>query len=104
MKLIEVHPAFFFDCDECGRETFIRGELVHKREVLAELDEDARAAAEKFFLLNGDYMTVSPIEVTCSHEACGATFTVLEELSEDELRDLEDSDDDLIGGDLDDLS
>lgn len=67
-ELVELHPAFIWDCPECGREQFERG-------IVAEFSEEDRDAMMEEQGLNpgldGDWM-LAPDQVTCN--ACGAVF------------------------------
>lgn len=87
MKQIELHSAFFFDCDECGREVLIRGEMVHKKIVLENTPEKYREAAQEYFSMYGDYVVVPPETVTCTHKDCLATFEVFEPPLDKDLED-----------------
>lgn len=76
-RKIELHPAFFFDCDECGREVFLRGDRVHKSVFLQGLSEDEREVTEEMLEnLGEDFVAVEPVFVTCPFADCGTTFEV----------------------------
>jgi len=74
MPTIELHPAYLFDCTECGRETFLRA-------VVADLDEQDRLALVVRYGMPeheaaaGGWMT-RPDEVTCKH--CGSQYTAID--------------------------
>ena len=83
MVKIELHPAYAWDCDACGRENFVRG-------LVAEMSEEELAEARERFGLEswemGGFLRV-PVVVVC--QFCGADFeTVPDEFDEDV--DLED--------------
>lgn len=70
---IELHPAFVFDCEQCGKETF--GRLLvreYDAETLAQMrDEHGIESWEA-----GDWIEF-PGRVTCQH--CGKVFDVANE-------------------------
>jgi len=79
-RKVELHPAFVWDCDECGRENFVRA-------VVAEMSEEEEAEAKEYFGYepweDGEFLR-SPKTVQC--EFCGAEFDTLDPdlLDEDE--------------------
>jgi hypothetical protein len=84
MVKIELHPAYAWDCDACGRENFVRG-------LVAEMSEEELADARERFGLEswemGGFLRV-PVVVVC--QFCGADFeTVPDDLDEDENEDVE---------------
>lgn len=66
MKEVELHLAYAWDCDECGRENF-------ERAIIAEFspEEWDEMRAEGIDPRTGNWVT-NPDEVTC--RACGAVF------------------------------
>ena len=69
-RQVELHQAFVWDCDECGRENFCRAVVAEfSEEQKAEVAEDWDLSPEE--LRTGLWMT-RPDEVTCTH--CGTTF------------------------------
>ena len=69
MKQIELRTAYTYDCDDCGRENFVRA-AVHELSA----DEKYEMAVEHgdFSGESGQWVTI-PEEVTCSF--CGSRFT-----------------------------
>ena len=70
MKKVELHCAYEWTCDECGRSSFVRAITVEMtpediRDMIAEYGGDGEEWQ------TGNWMT-RPREVTCEH--CGATF------------------------------
>ena len=61
MNTVELHPAFFWDCDQCGRQNFERG-VTHEGPIDTTLE---------FTMLDG-ILVKGPSTVTCPH--CGASF------------------------------
>jgi len=65
MASIELHPAYVYDCDECGREVFVRAVVPEglseedKKHILEELGEEGP-------------LTIIPTEVICP--TCGAAY------------------------------
>jgi len=68
MTTVEMHPAYQWDCPDCGRENFERG-LVPEMS-----DEDAQEILEEMGIEPGDEgcIMVMPPDVQCRH--CGGTF------------------------------
>lgn len=69
-KKVELHNAYSWDCDECGRGNFVRAVVV------AMTDEDASEMMQRYGgdpedWQNGQWMT-RPDEVVC--ENCKARF------------------------------
>lgn len=75
MTTIELHPAFSFDCDSCGREGFHRGVVV------AFSAEDMATIADLYQTegveLAAGVWHFKPATVECTH--CGAVFSVAED-------------------------
>lgn len=71
---VELHRAFFFTCDECGRDTFVRGiKLEPESELYSELTEAVEAMPD--FDSDDDFeWMLAPEVVTCSFEDCNQTF------------------------------
>lgn len=70
MKSIELHPAYRWDCDDCGRENFVRG-------FIASLpDDEMSQMKEACGIPEEDHCEwiARPTRVTCIH--CKATFSV----------------------------
>lgn len=70
MKVVELHPAHVWDCDECGRENFCRGVVVE----LSEEDKEAMIVQEGGVpedWATGNWLT-APELVRCVH--CGIEF------------------------------
>jgi len=68
MRTVELHAAFMYDCDECGKENFVRA-------ITPEVEEHERAELfEAMGISDEDDLipTLVPIEVTCIH--CGTMF------------------------------
>ena len=67
--MVELHPAYMWDCPECGAENFERG-------VIVEMDEEGIQALRRDYgvedAVTGDFM-MAPEEVTC--RKCGKEFT-----------------------------
>lgn len=63
---VEMHPAYVYDCSECGRENFVRA-VVHEfsAEDLQELKEEQGVESCE----TGDFVTI-PETVTCDHCDC----------------------------------
>jgi len=67
---IELHMAYVWDCDSCGRENFCRGAVLEfSEEDRAELREEHGVEEWE----SGEWMS-APEEVTCQH--CGKEFEV----------------------------
>jgi predicted nucleic acid-binding Zn ribbon protein len=66
----ELHPAFVWDCDDCGRENFVRA-------IVGEFDDDIMQQMRDEHGITdyemGDWHSM-PISVECSH--CGTIFEV----------------------------
>lgn len=66
--MVELHPAFFWDCPDCGRENFCRGiKPEFSSSELAELREEHGVQPWEC----GDFV-MQPTEVTCNY--CGKAF------------------------------
>jgi len=61
---VELHPAFVWDCDSCGRENFARG-------IVAELSAEEREEVCDEHGIDGE-MIRQPTKVVC--KSCGAKF------------------------------
>jgi predicted nucleic acid-binding Zn ribbon protein len=77
-KPIELHPAFVFDCDECGRENFVR-EIVEEHD--EETDSELRSEHSIEPYEEGHWV-LTPTTVTCQH--CNADFDVVFDGQEDQ--------------------
>lgn len=67
---IELHPAFVFDCDSCGRENFVRSVVREfDEETVAEMREDHGIQPWEV----GDFQ-MAPESVTCKY--CGCKYEV----------------------------
>jgi hypothetical protein len=73
MKTVELHPAFFWICDDCGLTNFEHARRVDPQsdeareldEVIARLKSDANEVAEEFGAeLGGDWVE-APTRVQC---------------------------------------
>lgn len=76
---IELHPAYQWDCDSCGRENFARAvvaELNPENPEDAELIEIARAESEHLIGDIKPFWMTEPEEVVCAH--CGAEFETVD--------------------------
>ena len=69
IKTVELRTAYAFDCDQCGRENFVRA-VVHE---LSE-DEKHEMAVEhgEFGQQQGQWVTIPPVVKCCF---CGACFS-----------------------------
>jgi hypothetical protein len=77
MKTVELHLAYFWQCDDCGQENFCRS-------VVAQMSAEDRAdMAEQGFApgVAGDWQT-RPDVVCCS--LCGEKFKASDPFNEDE--------------------
>lgn len=76
---VELHLAYFWNCDDCGAENFCRSMVAamtpELRAEMAECDIDVDEMEP------GNWMT-RPDKVTCS--ACGATFEATDPYGDDE--------------------
>ena len=74
MNTVELHQAFLWTCDDCGRDNFARAvtlapESVDPDDLPGDLADEVREWVES----GGDgAFLASPDRVTCDH--CGATF------------------------------
>lgn len=78
---VELHPAYRFDCPECGREVFVRG-------IVPEMsDEDEAELREDYDIEDGDNgrWELIPEAVTCGHCLEEFDTTMFGEESETEL-------------------
>ena len=83
-KKVELHYAFFFDCEECGRAVLVYPELWTLERVVSHEDSKDMTEEEKemwteFLEAEGGMLLEKPGTVTCSHEDCGASFEVAED-------------------------
>ncbi len=90
MKTVELHAAFFYDCDNCGREVFVKGDVVPLDAILRSLPKKDREVARKFLSDGSGFTTITPQTVVCPHPDCNASFLVaslddMEEDSEDDM-------------------
>ena len=72
MNTIELHPAFMFDCHNCGMENFHRGVVV------AFSPEDVASVADMYAIEDAELVAgtwhFKPAEVVCQH--CQAKYAV----------------------------
>lgn len=87
MKKVELHPASVWDCDDCGRENFVRlmrpESLEDKEatiEAIMEMHDVLRFEAERA-AEHGEFV-ISPKTVRCVY--CGSTFDATFTAEEDE--------------------
>jgi len=73
MKTVEVHPAFFFICDNCGRTVYFTGDRVPKSTVLESAPKEDRQFIRKHFKKE-ECVPVVPDVVKCTFEDCGTEF------------------------------
>lgn len=67
---VELHNAYQWDCEECGKENFCRAVTVEMTpEDIEEMQAEHGGDSEDW--QTGEWMT-RPDEVTCAH--CGKTF------------------------------
>ena len=75
MASVELHNAYFYDCDSCGRENFHRGITV------AFSKEDVESVRKEYGLEEDDLIdgtwSFKPAQVICEH--CKAVFDVEED-------------------------
>lgn len=68
MSQVELHPAFVWDCDNCGRQNFERAIIPPFQSI-----EEERAAYTMLDLTPGEaFPVLAPFNVTC--RSCGAVF------------------------------
>ena len=82
MKAVELHPNYFFDCDDCGLEVQVRPVVVTLEKVLEDersqgADEEEVMMLKDFFESEGGSFSDKPESVTCPH--CDSTFEVVED-------------------------
>jgi rubrerythrin len=70
MASVELHPAFLWTCDECGRDSFARAILVDPESLDAADRERLDAILGEGW--DGAEALMAPAEVTCPY--CGATY------------------------------
>lgn len=82
MTKAELHAAYSWDCDECGKENFVRGVEANLDEPVAKCIEDQDQidlhyqciaepdATESDYLITA--IVIAPKKVTCAH--CNKTF------------------------------
>src|SRR5690349_12222327 len=68
MPATELHPAWWWTCDDCGRDNFVRATLLTPEQVRSRADDEL---SEIDLDEEGDWFT-TPNRVTCGH--CKATF------------------------------
>lgn len=68
VRSIELHPAFVWTCEDCGRENFTRVVRLEPELVPDLIPEDRRAEVEG---REGDWC-LAPDRVTCAY--CGAEY------------------------------
>lgn len=72
---VELHEAFFWACDDCGRDNFARAvEIEPESDLIADEDRVEAAVAMATAGANGGAFLMRPGEVKCSW--CGAEFNV----------------------------
>jgi hypothetical protein len=69
VKSVELRNAYEWTCDECGRDSFVRGIVVEIT------DEDRAHMPELGDDVTGDWFA-QPEKVTCPH--CGTQFKTVE--------------------------
>lgn len=77
-RVVELHPAHRFDCDECGRENFLRAMIPEFS------DEDIEELFVEYGIDpdEGGVLISTPDSVTC--QFCGAEFQIeIDEAYED---------------------
>lgn len=79
LPVVEIHPAWVFTCEDCGRDTFVRSTVYDAKAV--DLDEqfdpeDAEAIREHIADGSDGQFLTAPDRVKCSH--CGAAFEAVE--------------------------
>lgn len=73
--VVELHEAFWWTCDACGRDSFVRSVMLDMpREDAIELARAVGAVPPDFEFDDDDepYWKSSPEEVTCDH--CGEKY------------------------------
>lgn len=93
LPFVEVHQAFMWTCDNCGRDNFCRavrweGAPEEKEQMLRDIGylEPGQSLKDLEMTPSGKVsadLFSTPIEVTCS--ACGDRFTTVEDTDFDEL-------------------
>lgn len=76
MQKIELHPAFTFDCDQCGRECVTRMPPMTQA-AFEQLDDDERHELLERLEISGwddavagRLLRMAPLTVRCSHCGC----------------------------------
>jgi|MGYP000857371317 hypothetical protein len=90
MKSVELHDAFFFSCEECGKDNFVRSISISPEEledtedqaILDEMTTAMREIAENFkeeglILEQGQKLMLCPRFVTC--QFCAEKFQTFED-------------------------
>ena len=85
MTQVELHPAFFWICDDCGRDNFVRARTVEPesdegRELHALVErvlDTADEIAEPLGIEPDGIWVTRPEEVMCQY--CRAVFTTTED-------------------------
>lgn len=67
MRTVELHPAYFWICEDCAQENYCRAVRVEPEQVEHLVNEEDREA----FVEQGEW-TMCPETVSCS--ACGEEF------------------------------
>lgn len=74
MPSVELHSAWVWDCDSCGRENLEHGVTVEMTPEEAKAQAEAMGEPEAAEgMVRGEWMT-QPVKVTCAH--CAAEFDV----------------------------
>tara|TARA_R100000458_G_C8093454_1_gene123172 strand:- start:37 stop:282 length:246 start_codon:yes stop_codon:yes gene_type:complete len=66
LPYVELHPCFRYDCDECGRENFIRG---------ITLEDEHLSEEQRELLQEAEFWVVYPELVQC--ESCDSFFLTM---------------------------
>lgn len=77
MTTVELHAAFVWTCDDCGRDNFTRGvtvapESIDPGDLPDARNADAEAIGEWLESGGGGDFLMAPDAVTCGH--CGSRF------------------------------
>ena len=70
---VELHQAFLWVCEDCGRDNFVRSVVVEPETIPAHV----LAAAEESFGDCDGILVTAPTVVTCEH--CGAEFSAMDD-------------------------
>lgn len=78
MEIVELRPAFVYDCENCSRENFVNA-------VVWEADEESEREMKEEFGVEewetGEFLTI-PNEVRCKF--CGETFGTIDYRANDD--------------------